>query len=101
VSGLCSLPHALRIALLLIFLFLLMVVNPWRGWSKRVFKAHPAVSRDLLRPSNLLMLLGAGLYLFWGLHEPCPGPRFSFFFGVSVIALGRVIRRWEHEEAGN
>lgn len=103
-SALCNLPYALRIALLLLFLMLLMAVNPWRGWSNEVFGAHPGspckrrpVARRLLRPSNLLMVLGASLYALWGLHEPCPGPRFSFFFGVIAIVMARVIRRWEHE----
>ena len=92
-SAICDLPYVLRIALFLLFLLLMMLVNPWRGWSNQVFKPHP----DLLSPSNLLMLLGAGLCAFWSLHEPCPGPRFSFFLGVGTIVLARVIRRWEYE----
>jgi hypothetical protein len=102
-SALCNLPYALRIALLLFFLLLMMLVNPWRGWSNQVFESRPKSPGNppqatwLLRPSALSMLLGVGFYAFWGLHEPCPGPRLSFFFGVIAIVVARVIRRWEHE----
>jgi hypothetical protein len=95
-SAICDLPYLLRIVLLLIFLLLMMLMNPWRGWTNQIFKPHP----DLLSPSNLLMLFGAGLCAFWSLHEPCPGPRFSFFLGVATIVLARVIRRWEYDAEG-
>jgi len=102
-AALCGIPFALRIALLAFVLLLLTFVNPWRGWTKQ--GPHPvsdltnstSLGRRLPRPGNLLILLGAGAFANWGLHEPCPGPQFWFFFGVITIVVGRVVHRWEQE----
>jgi hypothetical protein len=106
-AALCQIPFALRIALLAFVLLLLTLVNPWRGWVKQVPSPISEVTniispgRRLRRPSNLLILLGAGVFAYWGLHEPCPGPRFWFFLGVITIVVGRVIHRWEQEADRN
>jgi len=101
-AALCKIPFALRLVLLAFFLLLLAFANLWRGWSKE--KSRPvspmsstSVAGRLRRPSNLLILLGVAVCVYWGLHEPCPGPRFWFFFGVITIVVGRIFNRWEQE----
>jgi hypothetical protein len=76
------------------------VGTKWRRWINLVLEGQPELPkrpalRWPFRPSNFLILLGAGFYTYWGLYEPCPAPRFPFFCGVIVTVLAFVFRRWE------
>ena len=89
-SDICNFPYVWRIVLLV--LFLVGHVNPWRRYINYVFDGQYEPGRKPLasatwfrRPSNILMFMGSCLFSYWSLRQPCPGPRSYFFSGVIVV----------------
>jgi hypothetical protein len=83
-----------------------LLVNSWRRYLNRSSKEDEnqtsparALHSWLLRPSNLLIFLGAVFYVYWCLNfeDRAPAPRLSFWISVVIVGLAFAIRRWEDE----
>jgi hypothetical protein len=74
--------------IVLLFLCVALLVDGWRR------RANPTW---MLNPSNILIMLGVGPYIYKGLHDPSWDLRYSASIGTMIIALAFVIRQWEDE----
>jgi hypothetical protein len=100
-SGAPKVPYSFRVAYLLVCLA--YIVNSWRRWTERVLKSNDerlqkrVRVRWLLRPSNLLMLVSASSFMYWGLHKEFAAS--GYLFALSWIGIGAafVVRRWEDQ----
>jgi hypothetical protein len=100
-SGAHKVPYSFRIAYLLVCLA--VIVNAWRRWTEHVLKSNderlqkrPRV-KWLLRPSNLLMLVSASSFMFWGLHKECAASGYLFVLSWIGIGAAFVVSRWEDQ----
>ena len=93
-----ELPYSFRVVFLL--LGLAMIMNWFRRWTNEVVKSKYDITpkkvlpKRPLRTSSLLMLLGMGSFMYWGLE----GSRISgYFFALSWMAIwfAFVLRHWE------
>ena len=99
-SGIWSHRYGLFIALLLLSAALL--VNGWRRSEDLVFEGdNPSFGRRStwawpLRPSNILIVLGFGFYIYKALQGPGwdVGGNEEFISGL-IVALACVVREWE------
>src|SRR3989442_14102444 len=100
-SGFRNFPYALWIVLL--SLCVAILVDEWGRWRNWAFKDHRDSGRRRapawpLRPSNILILLGTGFYIYKGLYNPWwDDVRYEASIGAMIVALAFVIRKWENE----
>lgn|SRR5260370_1015482 len=96
-----ELPYSFRV--IYVLLFLALAVNAWRRWTDQVLKSNyesgprRSTPKWPLRPSNLLMLLGAGSYMYWGLQEKSAVSGYLFTLSWIIIGVAFVFRHWEDE----
>jgi hypothetical protein len=97
-----DMPYSMRIPFVLFCLALML--NAWRRWMKYVVRnssesaPRAATPKWPLRPSNLLMILGMGTYIYCGLTDDDTVARFLFFvFSWIMIGGAFVLRYWEDE----
>jgi hypothetical protein len=96
-----TIPYSFRIAYLLVWLA--VIVNAWRRWTEHVLKSNDERLQKrvrvkwLLRPSNLLMLVSASSFMFWGLHKEFAASGYLFALSWTTIGVAFVVRRWEDQ----
>jgi hypothetical protein len=93
-----DLPYSFRVVFLL--LGLAMIMNFFHRWTNEMVKskyditAKKVLPTRRLRTSSVLMLLGVGSFMYWGLEAS----RISgYFFALSWITIWAafVLRHWE------
>jgi hypothetical protein len=94
-----ELPYSFRVVFLL--LGLAMIMNWFRRWTNEVVKSKYDITpkkvlpKRPLRTSSLLMLLGMGSFMYWGLEGSRISGTFSpsagwLFGSPSFFAIGRI-----------
>jgi hypothetical protein len=97
-------PYAVKI--FLVFASLVVLANGCRRWVDRAFKSQyesttESAPRWSLRPSNLLIVLAAGFFIYrWPGHRldlKFISLRSDLWVSAIVFCLAFLIRRWENE----
>jgi hypothetical protein len=86
----------------LLFGFALMW-NGWRRWTAKILKsdsesvAKTSMPKWPLRPSNLLMLLSAGSFVYWGMQGKAAVSGYIVALSWISIGVAFIFRHMENE----
>lgn len=79
-----------------------LIINECRRWVRATYDSNDdsggrSTQTWTLRPSNILILVGAAFYIFRGTQEWLTEFRFTGIVAVLLIGFGFVLRKWEDD----